>query len=76
MKKGSCVLIEVDTYEVEQGSNLEFNCKSPKVIIAIEIVSLSFPSFPKILMCKKLKQIQVVEISPYTSNDGESAHEE
>jgi hypothetical protein len=76
MKKGLYVLIEVDADEVEQGSNLEFNCKSPKVIATIEITSPSLPSSPKVLKHKKLKWIQVVEISPDTSNDGENAHEE
>jgi hypothetical protein len=76
MKKCLCVLIEVDANEVEQGSNLEFNCKSPKVTATVETISPSLPSSPKVLKRKKLKWIQVVEISPNTSNDGENAHEE
>jgi hypothetical protein len=76
MKKGLCVLIEVDANEIEQGNNLEFNCKSPKMIATVETTSPPLPSSPKVLKCKKLKWIQVVEISPDTSNDGENAHEE
>ncbi len=61
--------------EVEQGSNLELNCKSPKVIVTIETTSPSFPSSLEVPKWKKLQQIQVVQISLDTSNDGESAHE-
>ncbi len=75
MKKGLCVLIEVDVDEVKQGSNLELNCKSPKMTTTIETTSPSISSFPKVVKHKNLKQIQVVEISLDTSNDGESVHE-
>jgi len=74
MKKKLCVLAKVDVNDVEHGSNLELNCKSPKVIATIEIASLSFPSSLKVPKWKKLKWIQVVEISLNTSNDGENAN--
>ncbi len=57
MKKGLCVLMDVNANEVEQGSNMEFNCKSPKVIATIETVSPSFPSSLKVPKHKKLKRI-------------------
>jgi hypothetical protein len=74
MKKVLCVLTKVDVNDVEHGSNLELNCKSPKVIATIEIASPSLPSFLKVPKWKKLKRIQVVEISLNASNDGESAN--
>ncbi len=74
MKKVLCVLTKVDVDDVEHGSNLELNCKSPKVITTIEIASPSLPSSLKVPKWKKLKRIQVVEISLNTSNDGESAN--
>jgi len=76
MIKGLCVLTKVDVDEAEQGSNLELNCKSPKMTATIKIASPSIPSSPKVVKHKKLKWIQVVEISLDTSNDGESVHEE
>jgi len=45
------------------------------VTATIEIASPSFPSFLEVFKHKKLKRIQVVEISFDTSNDGENAHE-
>jgi hypothetical protein len=70
MKKGLCVLIKVDVDETKHGSNLELNCKSPKVTSIIDTTSPSFPSSLKVPKYKKVKQIQVVEISFDTSNDG------
>ncbi len=55
--------MEVNANEVKQGSNLEFNCKSLKVISSIKTASPSFPSSLEVPKCKKLKRIQVVEIS-------------
>ncbi len=49
--------MDVNANEVEQGSNMEFNCKSPKVIATIETVSPSFPSSLKVPKHKKLKRI-------------------
>jgi dethiobiotin synthetase len=46
------------------------------VTTTIETASPSFPSSLEIIKHKKLKRIQVVEISLGTLNHGESAHEE
>jgi hypothetical protein len=46
------------------------------VTATIETTSLSFPSSLEVPKQKKLKRIQMVQISFDTSNDGESALEE